>query len=67
MFPNKYVLKIGINKKWLENQNKLEEDEYESPTLVYCSEIDTMVSLVRANLHTPPRIITTKVGCNSLA
>ncbi len=33
--PNKYSLKIAINKKWQENQNDLEEDEYKSPTLVY--------------------------------
>jgi hypothetical protein len=39
----------------LKNQNDLEEDEYESPTLVYYKEIDTMVPLVRAALHTPPK------------
>jgi len=38
--PNKYSLKIAINKKWLENQSNSEEDVYESLTLVYCKEID---------------------------
>jgi hypothetical protein len=54
--PSKYSLEITINKKWLENQNDFDEDEYESPTLVYCREIDTMVPLVRVGLQTPPRM-----------
>jgi hypothetical protein len=54
MFPNS--LEIAINKKWLKNQSNLEEDEYESPTLVYCKEIDVMVPLVRAGLHIPPKM-----------
>jgi hypothetical protein len=33
--PNKYFLKMAINKKWPKNESGLEEDEYESPTLVY--------------------------------
>jgi hypothetical protein len=51
MSPNKYSLDITINKKWPENQSDLEEDEYESPTLVYCREINTMVPLVRTSLQ----------------
>jgi hypothetical protein len=50
VFPNKYFLEIVINKKWPKNQSDLEENEYESPTLVYCREIDTMVPLMRASL-----------------
>jgi hypothetical protein len=50
LFPNKYSLKITINKKWPKNQNDPKEDEYESPIVVYCKEIDAMVPLMRANL-----------------
>jgi hypothetical protein len=39
-----------INKKWSKNQNGLEEDEYESPTLVYYMETNVMVPLVRVSL-----------------
>jgi hypothetical protein len=46
--PNKYSLEIAINKKWLENQSDLEEDEYESLTLVYYREINEMVPLMKA-------------------
>jgi hypothetical protein len=53
---NKYFLEITINKKWPKNQSDLEEDEYKSPTLVYCREIDAMVPLVRAGLQTPLRM-----------
>jgi hypothetical protein len=56
VFLNKYSLEIIINKKWLENQNDSDEDEYESPTFVYCRETDTMVPLVRGNFQTPPRM-----------
>jgi hypothetical protein len=34
----------------------LEDDEYESLTLVYCKEIDTMVPFVRVSLQIPPRM-----------
>jgi hypothetical protein len=56
VFPSKYSLEITINKKWPKNQNVLEEDKYESPTLVYYKEIDTMVPLVKACFQTPPRM-----------
>ncbi len=36
--------------------NDPKEDEYESPTLVYCRETNAMVPLVRASLQTPPRM-----------
>jgi hypothetical protein len=49
--PNKYSLKIAINKKWLQNQNDLEEDKYESPTFVYFNETNAMVPLVRVGLR----------------
>jgi hypothetical protein len=42
----KYSFGIAINKKWLENQSDLKETEYESPTLVYCREINAMVPLM---------------------
>jgi hypothetical protein len=48
--PNKYSLKITINKTWPENQNSLDENEYKSPTLVYYKEIDAMVPLVKTSL-----------------
>jgi hypothetical protein len=54
--PNKYSLEIAIYKKWLENQNNLEEDKYESPTLVYYKETYTMVPLVGIGLQIPPRM-----------
>jgi hypothetical protein len=55
--PNKYSFKITINKKWPKNQNdSLKEDEYESPTFVYCTKTNTMVPLVRVGLQTPPRM-----------
>jgi len=47
---NKYSFKIAINKKWPENQNDSEEDEYESPTIIYYREIDAMVPLVRVGI-----------------
>jgi hypothetical protein len=50
MSPNKYSLEIAINKKWLENQSDLEEDKYESSTLVYYKETNVMVPLVRIGL-----------------
>jgi hypothetical protein len=54
---NKYCLDIPINKKWLENQNDPKEDKYESPTLVYYRETNTMVPpLVRDGLQTPSRM-----------
>jgi len=53
---NKYSLEIKINKKWLENQNNSKEDEYESPTLVYCREIGVVVPLVKSGLQTPFRM-----------
>jgi hypothetical protein len=53
VFPNKYSF---INKKWSKNQSDLEEDEFESPTFVYCKGTNAMVPLVRANLQTPPRM-----------
>ncbi len=53
MSPNKYSLKIAINKKWPKNQSNSEEDEYKSPTLVYCREINVVVPLVRLGLQTP--------------
>jgi hypothetical protein len=56
MSPNKYSLEIAINEKWPENQSDLEEDKYESPTLVYYKETNAMVSLVRIGLQTPPRM-----------
>ncbi len=56
VFFNKYSLEITINKKWLENQNNSDENEYESPTFVYCRETYTMVPLVRASFQTPPRM-----------
>jgi len=46
------IFEIIINKKWPKNQSNPEEDEYESPTLVYCRETDAMVPLVRAGLWT---------------
>jgi hypothetical protein len=33
-----------------ENQSDPEEDEYESPRLVYCKEINAMVPLVKVGL-----------------
>jgi len=48
--PNKYSLKITINKTWPKNQSNPYENEYKSPTLVYCKEIDAMVPLVRVGL-----------------
>jgi len=56
VFLNKYSLEITINKKWLENQNNLDENEYKSPTFVYSRETYTMVPLVRASFQTPPRM-----------
>jgi hypothetical protein len=50
IYVSKYSLEIAINKNWLENQSDLEEDKYESPTLVYYKETDAMVPLVKANL-----------------
>lgn len=50
LFSNKYYLEIVINKKWPNNQSDLKENEYESPTLTYCRETNTMVPLVRASL-----------------
>jgi hypothetical protein len=47
---NKHSFKIVINKKWLENQNNLEENEYKSPTIVYYKEIDMMVPLRKIGL-----------------
>jgi hypothetical protein len=41
---------MAINKKWPENQNGIEEDEYKSPTLVHYRETNTMVPLVKASL-----------------
>jgi hypothetical protein len=55
VFPNKYSLKIAINKKWPKNQSDLKEDEYESTTLVYCTKTNTM-PLVRICLYTLPRM-----------
>jgi hypothetical protein len=56
LYPNKYSFEIAINKKWPKNQNDLEENKYESSTLVYYKEIDTMVPLVKASLQSPPRM-----------
>jgi hypothetical protein len=53
VFPNKYSF---INKKWSKNQSDPEEDEFESPTLVYCRGTNAMVPLVRVDLQTPPRM-----------
>jgi hypothetical protein len=50
------ILEITINKKWQDNQNDTKENKYESPTFVYCKEIDAMVPLVRAGLQTPLRM-----------
>ncbi len=54
--PNKYSLKITINIKWLENQSNPKQDKYESLTLVYSREIDTMVPLARVSLKTPSKV-----------
>ncbi len=56
MSLNKYFLKVAINKKWPENQSNPEEDKYESPTLVYCKETNTMVALAKTCFQTPLRI-----------
>jgi hypothetical protein len=48
VFPNKYSINIIINKKWLENQNDLEENKYKSPRLVYYKETNVMAPLVKA-------------------
>ncbi len=45
-----------MNKRWLENQSNPKEDKYESPTLVYCKETNTMVPLVRDGLQIPSRM-----------
>jgi hypothetical protein len=47
LFQNKYSLEITINKKWPENQCDLEDNEYESLTLIYYKETDVMVPLVK--------------------
>jgi hypothetical protein len=54
--PNKYSLKIAINKKWLENQNNSEQDKYKSPKIAYCRETDAMVPLARTCFQTPLRM-----------
>jgi len=56
VFPNKYSLEIGINKKWPKNQNDSEEDKYKSSTLIYYREKYAMVLLVRTSFQTPPKM-----------
>jgi hypothetical protein len=56
VFSNKYSFKITINKKWSENQSNLKENEYESPTFVYCRDTYTMVPLLRTSFKIPPRM-----------
>jgi hypothetical protein len=55
-FSNQCSSEIIINKKWLENQNDLKENEYKSPTFVYCKETNAMVPLLRISFQTPPRM-----------
>jgi hypothetical protein len=54
--PNKYSLKIAINKKCPKNLSNLEEDKYKSTTIVYYREIEAMVPLARACFQTPLRM-----------
>ncbi len=56
VFWNKYSFEITINKKWQENQSDPNKDEYESPTFVYCMEIDAMVPLVKVGVQIPLKI-----------
>jgi hypothetical protein len=56
VFLNKYSLKITIRKKWLENQSDLKENDYKSPTFVYCRETNPMVPLLKTSFQTPPRM-----------
>jgi len=53
VFSNKYSFEITINKKWLENQSDMKENEYESPTFVYCRETNVMVPLLKTSFQTP--------------
>jgi hypothetical protein len=53
---NKYSFEITINKKWLENQSDLKENEYESPTFVYCRETNVMAPLLKTSFQTSLRM-----------
>jgi hypothetical protein len=52
---NKYALETAIGKKWPKNQTNTEEDTYESPQLVYCKYVNTLVPVVNSSIEiTPP-------------
>jgi hypothetical protein len=46
---NRSALKNVIKKKCLETHTNLEEDSYESPTLVESKDVNALVPLVKAN------------------
>jgi hypothetical protein len=54
--PNKYSLKIAINKKWPKDQSNPEEDEYKSSTLIYYMETNIMVPMEKVGLQNPPKM-----------
>jgi hypothetical protein len=53
---NRNAFKNVIKKKWPETHTNLEEDSYESPTLVESKDVDALVPLVKASIQISSKI-----------